>query len=441
MKDTFLHRNFFIGFTICIVSFSVSYVFPVLLLVSKLLLLLFVILVIIDWYRLYILRKDLNATRSVPELLSLSDGEEIQYSIQNNTDFKLAIEFYDELPKQFQHRNSIKQFEINEQAEWATSYDIRPKERGEYEFGKLHLYYSIGPFYLSQRRISFDKGFIAKVVPSIKQMKKNELEVFSQTAALSGIRKIRSIGQNDEFEHIRPYVQGDSIKAINWKATSRSNAIMVDQYQDSRHQKVYCILDKGRSMKMPFNGMTLQDYSINSILSLSNIILRKYDYAGLISFSEDIGTIIKASGKKGQLDRISKSLYKEQTTFQESNFELLLQFTRRNITQRSIWLFFTNFETPYDLDRQLPYLRMMNKRHLVVVIIFINTVLIETSEMQCEVKSDIYLRTFAEKAILEKQGIKERLIQNGIQTILTKPENLSVNVINKYLEIKSRRLR
>ena len=441
MRNTFLNRNFFIAFSVVILFFVLAYAYPILFEVVRGVLYLFALLVLFDWIQLYRIKNQLSLKREVPEQLSLSDGEEVEYSITNESKLNLKLELFDELPEQFQFRKAIKLMDLSAGEEHQFMHMVRPYERGEYDFGKCHLIYTAGPFYFTQRRVSFDEETKARVVPSIKQMKQHELEVFSQTASLSGIRKIRSVGQNDEFEHIRAYVQGDNIKSINWKATSRTNELMVDHYQDSKHQEVYCVLDKGRSMKMPFDGMTLLDYSINSILSLSNIILKKYDHAGLVSFSEVIGSTVKASAKKGQLEKISTALYKETTGYKESNFELLLHFTRHNLTRRSIWLFFTNFETPYDLHRQLPYLRLMTKRHLVVVIIFINTTLIETSEMDCERKSDIYLKTFAERAIIEKQRIKEELIQNGIQTILTKPKDLSVNVINKYLEIKARRLK
>jgi len=441
MRTTFLNRNFFLGFGGCILLFVIAYLVPSFFNIARLALLLFAILVAVEWWRLFKIRNSISASRKVPLQLSLSDGEEIEYNLKNESSVDLELEFYDELPEQFQHRDHLRKLSIKKGEEQIFFFSIRPYERGEYLFGKTHIYYSLGPFFFTQRAISFESAIDTRVVPSIKQMKRHELEVFSQTASLSGIRKIRAVGLNDEFEHIRPYAQGDSIKAINWKATSRVNELMVDHYQDSRHQSVYCILDKGRSMKMPFEGMTLLDYSINSILSLSNIILKKYDHAGLISFSEVIGTTIKASAKKGQLEKISDSLYNETTGFKESNFELLLHFTRHNITQRSIWLFFTNFEKPHDLQRQLPFLRLMNKRHLVVVILFTNTTLIEKSEMDCESKSDIYLKTFAERGIIEKQRIKEELIRNGIQALLTKPKDLSINVINKYLEIKARRLR
>ncbi len=441
MKNIFLHKNFFIGFGGCIVCFILGYAFPPFFLVAKFLIAIFLLLVLVDIWRLYRIRHFITATREVPQLLSLSDGDTVIYQVNNASSNSLEIEFYDEQPSQFQQREAIGLFTIKSGQEQQFNFDIRPYDRGEYHFGAMHLYTTMAPLFLTQRRITIPQEFMCKVIPSIKQMKKHELEVFSKTASLSGIRKIRAVGQNDEFEHIRPYVQGDNIKSINWKATSRANSLMVDHYQDSRQQEVYCILDKGRSMKMPFDGMTLLDYSINSILSLSNIILKKYDYAGLVSFSENIGTTLKATAKKGQLERISSALYNETTTFKESNFELLLHFTRHVLSRRSIWLFYTNFETTHDLNRQLPYLRLMAKRHLVVVILFTNTTLHHTSNMECETKSDIYLKTFAERAMIEKQRIKEELIRNGIQAILTEPKKLSVNVINKYLEIKARRLR
>lgn len=440
-RDTFLLKNFHIATALLVLSFVLAYAWPSFFVAAQLLVLLFVVWLVIDWYRLYSLKEVISVDRILAPKLSLSDGEDITYLIQNNSDADLDMELYDELPFQFQHREAIRLGQLPKNEKTTILYHVQPYERGEYEFGQVHLFISRSPFRFLQRRITYDLNTSAQVVPSIKQMKQHELQFFSKTAVLSGIRRVRQVGENDEFEHIRQYNQGDNIKSINWKSTSRNNQLMVNQYQNSRHQDVYCILDMGRSMKMPFDGMTLLDYSINSVLSLSNIILKKHDRAGLISYSDKMGSIVKSSSKQGQLERISNTLYNQTTGFKESNFELLLAVTRRVISRRSIWLFYTNFETPYDLHRHLPYLKLMSKRHLVVVIIFINTELEATGAMDCATKSDIYLKTFAQKAIMEKQLIKEELVKNGIQTILSRPSELSINVINKYLEIKARRLR
>jgi hypothetical protein len=50
----------------------------------------------------------------------------------------------------------------------------------------------------------------------------------------------------------------------------------------------------------------------------------------------------------------------------------------------------------------------------------------------------VYTQTIAEKFAYEKRLIVKELSQHGIATILTAPENLTVQTVNKYLEIKAR---
>src|SRR5690606_40532545 len=113
------------------------------------------------------------------------------------------------------------------------------------------------------------------VYPSFRQMRKYELPAISNRLTEFGIKKIRRIGQNREFEQIKEYVVGDDYRTINWKATARRGTLMVNTYQDERAQQVYAVIDKGRTMKMPFEGMTLLDYDINASLVISNIAIRK----------------------------------------------------------------------------------------------------------------------------------------------------------------------
>ncbi len=426
---------------ICIFAFLLSHSYKMLFTWSKWLLILCIVVTVIDYILLIFLKDKLKITRSVNEKLSMGDNQKIKYVIQNELPFEIELEVFDEFPSQLQEREFSKTLNLKPLKEERYEHTIRPLSRGNYNFGNIQAYYSNRFLGLVQRKITFQAEIDVAVVPSIIQMKQAELQVFSKTATLAGIRRIRQIGENDEFEHIRSYAQGDNIKAINWKATSRKNQLMVNQYQNSRSQMIYSIIDKGRSMKMPFNGLTLLDHSINAALVISNIILRKHDKAGLITFSDKIGSIVKAEASGSQLQKISTGLYRQKTGFLESNFELLFYTLRKQLSRRSILFFYTNFETPLDLERNLPYLLALNKKHLLVVIFFINTELIESSQITCKTKSDIYFKTFAQKTLVEKEKIMDKLMIQGIQTILTKPENLNINVINKYLEIKAKRMK
>ena len=189
---------------------------------------------------------------------------------------------------------------------------------------------------------------------------------------------------------------------------------------------------------MPFNGLSLLDYAINTSLAISNIALKKYDKAGLITFSDKIGATVKADRKANQLNKILHALYNEQERPLEANYELLYHIARKLVNGRSLLLLFTNFESMNALDRVLPLLRRINNLHLLVVIFFENAEVQDFVRQEVKTVEGIYTQTVAQKFLAEKAAMSQKLRQHGIQSILTRPEDLSMNTINKYLELKSR---
>ena len=213
---------------------------------------------------------------------------------------------------------------------------------------------------------------------------------------------------------------------------------MVNQFQDERAQPVYCVIDKGRLMKMPFDGMTLLDYAINASLVLSYIAIHKSDKAGLVTFARKIDDIVLAGRRSFQMRRIIEALYNQDTDFQEADFERLTGGLRRKIRQRSLLLLMTNFESIIGLQRQLPYLRSLSEHHVLVVIFFRNTALHEITSKRATSLRGIYHQTLAEKAQFEKETMVRMLRSHGIYTVLTSPSDLTIDTINQYLELKAR---
>jgi len=387
------------------------------------------------------LSKKIELTREVTEHWSMGDEQYVKYHLKNENNVPVEVTVTDELPSQLQHRGHIFQGSLSANTEAAHKHSIKPTERGVHNFGKAHAFISIPWLMLVEIRKTCPISVETAVYPSFIQMKNVELKVFSKTATLAGIRRVREIGENDEFEQIRNYVVGDNLKSINWRATSRQGELMVNQYQNSKSQQVYCIIDKGRSMKMPFDDLTLLDYAINTTLVTSNIILRKYDKIGLVTFGNKIGNIISADAQKGQLQKITKALYNQKTEFLESNFELMYHTIRQRVRRRSILMLFTNFEHPDGMRRQLRYLKSLSKKHLLVVIFFTNAEIETAAQSKPSTVEELYFKTFAQEGIVDKQKIVAELKRNGIQVILSKPHDLSVNTINKYLEIKAKRMK
>ena len=345
----------------------------------------------------------------------------------------------DELPAKFQKRDFYQRIHLPAHETVQVNYQLRPVKRGAYLFGNILLF--MGAYFrLVERRISLPAEIEVPVYPSIPQMKKYSLIAMNKLTNQQGIKQLRRLGHSYEFEQIKNYVQGDDYRSINWLATSRHNQLMINQYQDERAQQIYALIDKSRVMKLPFEGMSLMDYAINTSLTILNIALQKHDKAGLLTFSDKIGATVKADRKPRQLNLLLNALYREEERMVEANYELLFHASRKLIKGRSLLLLFTNFESHFALDRVLPILRKMNAHHLLVVVFFENTGIRDFIQQPTNSLEDIYAQAFAKRYLEDKQALVQRLEQFGIQTILTKPADLSVQTINKYLELKARGL-
>ena len=437
ISSLYITNRFFLAIAIGASLFIASFLYDQLFFVAQMYLVFFFSYTVIDMLILFSPKGRMNASRELKEQLNLGDENPVKITIKNNLTVPVKVTVIDELPYQFQIRDFERSARLEGGEEQVLHYNVRPVKRGEYKFGSLNIFVKsfLG---MVERRYRESQNFEAKVYPSVQQMRQLELKVFTSSNLYQGVKKIRRLGNNQEFEQIKNYVQGDDFRKINWKATSRRGELMVNQYQDEKSQSVYSIVDKSRVMKMPFNDMSLLDYAINASLVISNIALRKDDKVGLMTFSDKLGVHVKAEKQGGQLAKIMEHLYRQKTRYNESNFEMLYYGVRQNLQARSLVFLYTNFESVYAMERALPMLRKIAKLHLLVVIFFENTELVKASEKKAESIEEIYFQTFAEKNIIEKRTIAAELQQYGINSILTTPEKLSVDTINKYLELKAR---
>jgi uncharacterized protein (DUF58 family) len=421
----------------CILFFIVSFFFPSLAEIPKICFQVFLVLVVLDYFFLFFFGKKPTAKRIISERLSNGDENKIEIRIKNEFSFPVIIQVIDELPEQFQVRDFKRSafFKSKEQQKFV--YTLRPVNRGEYFFGNILLFVSslLG---LLVRRITIDAEEMVPVYPSFIQLRKYDLLSGATIQTETGSKRLRKIGHSMEFEQIKEYVHGDDIRTLNWKASARKGGLMVNTYTDEKSQQVYCIIDKGRLMKMPFGGLTLLDYAINSCLVLSNVCLKKQDRVGVMTFSNKFGSVLAADRKAIQKENILQMLYNQKTTFQESDFEMLYMQIRNRIKHRSLVVLFTNFESLSGLKRQLDYLRSIASHHLLLVVFFENTELHQLTVSDAKNVEQVYVKTIAEKFAFEKRLIVKELMKHGILSILTSPQRLTINTINKYLELKAR---
>jgi uncharacterized protein (DUF58 family) len=416
--------------------FILSYFQPGLFRIAVLILLLLGVAIVLDGLLIFSKKKGLLAKRMTTDRFSIGDPNKVVIQLDNKYSFPVQVSVIDELPVQFQERNWIRKAKI-ETDTVAIEYFLQPTTRGEYVFDNINVFVH-GPLQLVKRRYIFPARQTVKVYPSYIQMRRYQLLAISNRLQQAGVKPIRKLGHSMEFEQIKEYVRGDDFRTINWKATARKDALMVNNYTDERSQQIYCIINKGRVMKMPFGGMTLLDHAINASLVLSNVALVKQDKAGLITFAENLDAFVLADKKTTQMSLLLETLYKQETKFLEADFEKLFSVIRNRISNRSLLILFTNFESLESLQREMPALKRMARYHLLLIVFFENTELKAITEKKASKLEDIYIKTIAEKFAFEKRLMVKELHMNGILSILTTPENLTVNTVNKYLELKTR---
>jgi uncharacterized protein (DUF58 family) len=424
---------------VCILLFVIAFFIPWIWHIALVLTILWICLSIIDIVLLWNKKNAVSAHRLLKERWDLGNDNGVDLALQNHYAFSVKLNIIDEIPEQFQERNFTITTRLQPLTTYIQAYRLKPLSRGEYHFGRIIMLIA-SPLGLVLRRMATESEQVVKVYPSTQYLKQYQLLALSDNVQFSGIKKTRKLGHSLEFEQIKEYVNGDDIRTLNWKATARKGALMVNNYTDTKSQQIYCIIDKGRSMKMPFDGMSLLDYAINAALIFLNVALLKQDRAGLITLSSKVNDIIPAERNAKQLQQLNETLYKQTTSFDDTNFEALTTLVYRKISNRGFLLLFTNFETMVALERQLPYLKQLASRHLLCLVLFQNALLQDIHQQHPDTLEGIYIKTIADRFHYEKKQMVKELRRHGIIAILSTPQSLTVDVVNQYLELKAKQL-
>ena len=434
----YLTKRFYIVLAVLVLVTGLGYRFPLLFDVGRWMFLALLLILSVEIFLLYH-ERGIMAWRTLSERFSNGDDNEVNIRVESIYSFPVRLEIIDEIPFVFQRRDILFQFRLAMGEGKNVKYQLRPTERGVYSFGHIRVF-ATSPIGFVQRRFTLGQPCDVKVYPSYLMLTQYELLAINNNLTEMGIKKIRKVGNNTEFEQIKDYVSGDDFRRINWRATARTSRLMINVYQDERSQQVFNVIDKGRVMQQAFRGMTYLDYAINASLVLSYIAMRKEDKAGIVTFSDQFEDFVPASRRTGHMQEILETLYRQQSQFGESDFSALVAHVDKHIGKRSLLVLYTNFANKVSMERQLPYLVQLNRRHRLLVVFFEDSEVKGYIATRPDSDEEYYRHVIAEKFASEQRLIVSTLKRHGILALLTTPDKLSVDVINKYLEIKTRQL-
>ncbi len=395
-------------------------------------------LFVVDW-RLADNVSRFEVSRQHDTKLSLGAENPITLSVRNRGYRPATFWLRDEPPDAFEIEKRILTGSIQARRNWEGVYRVRPLQRGDYKFGNLNLRWK-GPLGLVVRQAKIEAGAPVKVYPNLLDVRRYDLLLRRNRLQELGLRHTRMFGEGTEFERLREYLPDDEFRRINWKATARRHRPVTTEYQTERSQSVVAVLDIGRMMQSPVAHIAKLDYVVNAVLFLTYVATGKGDKVGLMTFADDVDQFIRPQQGRGQFYRVLELLYAVKAQPVEPRYRRALSYLALKQRKRALVIIFTDLSGGVSMQSLVSHVSVLARRSLPLVVTISDPDIHASARQQPHDSLTVYQRAAAEQLLDERQVALDNLRRQGVLTLDVPANQLSMAVINRYLELKGRTL-
>ena len=377
--------------------------------------------------------------REVGRIASLKQHHRVNMTISNLSLQPQRVEVRDCVPQEFIPKPAQFSLRIGPRSRAAVHYEVESSRRGKFEIGEVHLR-ALSKLGLWQRYFKYDVDSVVHVYPDMKQIAEYELLARTDRLALLGVRRTRKIGQDNEFERLRDYTRDDNPKHIDWRSTARRNKLTVKDYQANQSQRLIFMLDCGRMMTNEANGISLLDHGLNAMLMLSYVALKRGDSVGLICFSDSVHAYVPAKSGMGHMNQLLHASFDRFPNLVESRYDQAFLHLSTNCRKRSLVILVTNVIDEVNSLQIEQYLGNIVGRHLPLGVLLRDHRLFEAADQDEPRGQDLYRAAAAAEILTWRHQVITDLLHKGVLALDVYPEDMTSELINKYLEVKARHL-
>ncbi len=389
----------------------------------------------LDWRLAEPLRR-FEVSRGHDAKLNLGADNSIQLSVRNRSRRAATFWLRDEPPDAFQIETRLHTGTVAGQSTWQGQYQVRPLRRGDYRFGNLHLRWR-GPLGLVVRQARVEAAGPVKVYPNLLEVRRYDLMLRRNRLQEFGLRHARRTGEGTEFERLREYLPDDEFRRINWKATARRNRPVTVEYQTERSQNVILVLDTGRMMQSPVAHMAKLDYVVNAALLLAYVVTGKGDKIGLLTFADDVTRYIGPRQGRGQFYRMLEMLYAVEAQPVEPDYRRALSYLALKQRKRSLVVIFTDLSGGLSMQLLGGHLASLARNSLPLVVTISDPDVYAAAHQSPTDSLAVYQRASAAQLLDERQVTLDSLRRQGALVLDVPANQLSISVIDRYLELKA----
>jgi uncharacterized protein (DUF58 family) len=367
----------------------------------------------------------------------LGVANQVTLRIENLSRWRLAVTVRDEPPAGFATPRLDLRVRLHPYEQTSVTYSTTPPKRGRFRFGDLYVRgRSFLGLSLWQRRLPAEQE--VDVYPDIRSVARFDLLLRAHRLEDAGFRRARARGAGTEFESLREYVRDDDYRRIDWKATARRGRPFTRQYEEERSRTIMLLIDAGRMMSAEVEGLSKLDHAVNAALMLAYVALRRDDAVGLIVFADTVKAIVPARKGKAHVQRILEALYNVQPTMAEPNYRAALYHLHDRARKRSLAVLFTDLVDEQASRRLIVHVAAAYPRHLPLLVTMSDPEIVRASRRRPDSREDLFERAVASAVLADRERALATLRGNGAVVLEAEAAELSVALINRYLELKER---
>ena len=374
-----------------------------------------------------------EVARRVAGSLPLGVWTEVRLRLHNPSQPALRVAAFDHYPSG-DEITDLPQSTVIPAEGWAElRYQLRPRTRGERDFGATELRIE-SPLRLWRKRTTCGEPERVRVYPNFAEVSKYALLATDNRLSQMGIRKRLRRGEGLEFHQLREYHEGDSLRQIDWKATSRMKKLISREYQSERDQQMVVLLDCGRRMLARDGELSHFDHSLNSVLLLAHVALHQGDLVGLVTFGGDKRFFAPRKGRPA-LSAFLNTVYDLEPAVRSPDYIAAATEVMKRINKRSLVVLVTNLRDE-DLDEALSALRLMQRRHLVLLASLRERVVSDVLRTEAQDFRQALALAATHRYLLARRRTHDTIRRHGVYTLDVEPERLPIGLVNRYLDIK-----
>jgi len=384
-----------------------------------------------------------SAERTAVRVASINMPHRVELLINNHSNREFFVAVRDDTPDEFLVDPEQFQLNLSARSRAAMHYEFRALRRGAFSLEKVFLR-TRSLLGLWRCHLTYDVDTLLHVYPDMKQLSEYAILARTNRLSLMGVRRVRRIGQDNEFERLRDYTLDDNYKHIDWRTTARRNKLTVKDFQTNQSQRIIFMLDCGRMMTNEASGFSLLDHSLNAMLMLSFVALRQGDSVGMIAFSNQIHNFVPPRGGMTQMNRLLHAGFDRFPRLVESRYDEAFVYLDTHCKKRSLVVLITNLIDEVNSHQIHRYMTNLVGRHLPLGVLLRDHHLFDTVDSldpRIPVPDPKLFRAAAAAEILTwRHQVLTDLEHRGVLSLDVFPEEMTAPLVNQYLNIKARHL-